>query len=124
MTANALMIPDVVRDFSDGPEYLEVRGEVYMKNADFDAVNEHQELLGKKLFANPRNCAAGTLRQLDASVVKERKLSLFLFNLQQVRGKAFLTHTEAYEYMKEKGMTVIEDYRVCKTAEEVWEAGI
>ncbi|MCR4797317.1 MAG: NAD-dependent DNA ligase LigA [Lachnospiraceae bacterium] len=122
VTANALEIPDVVRDFSDAPEYMEIRGEVYMKNAAFDAVNEKQELLGKKPFANPRNCAAGTLRQLDASVVRDRGLSLFIFNLQQVRGRDFETHTEAYEYMRSKGITVIDDYTVCHTAEEVWDA--
>ncbi|MCR4998941.1 MAG: NAD-dependent DNA ligase LigA [Lachnospiraceae bacterium] len=122
VTMNAKMIDDVVETLSDAPEYLEIRGEVYMKNADFDAVNEHQELLGKKLFANPRNCAAGTLRQLDSSVLKDRKLSLFIFNLQQVRGREFATHTEAYEYMKSQGITVIDDYKVCHTKDEVWEA--
>ena len=86
VTENARVISDVKQSLKDTPEYLEVRGEVYMKNADFDAVNEKQELLGKKTFANPRNCAAGTLRQLDSSVTKERKLSMFIFNIQQVRG--------------------------------------
>ena len=122
VTANARVIDDVVETLSDAPEYLEIRGEVYMKNADFDAVNEKQELLGKKTFANPRNCAAGTLRQLDSSILKERKLSLFIFNLQQVRGREFATHTEAYEYMKSQGISVIEDYKVCHTKEEVWDA--
>ena len=122
VTVNARVIDDVVQTLSDAPEYLEIRGEVYMKNADFDAVNERQELLGKKLFANPRNCAAGTLRQLDSAILKERKLSLFIFNLQQVRGREFATHTEAYEYMKSQGISVIEDYKVCHTKEEVWDA--
>lgn len=122
VTVNARVIDDVVEQLSDAPEYLEIRGEVYMKNADFDAVNEKQELLGKKTFANPRNCAAGTLRQLDSSILKERKLSLFIFNLQQVRGREFATHTEAYEYMKSQGISVIEDYKVCHTKEEVWDA--
>ena len=70
VTANAKVIEDVAVKLKHPPEYLEVRGEVYMTNADFDAVNEKQELLGKKPFANPRNCAAGTLRQLDASITK------------------------------------------------------
>lgn len=122
VTDNARVIEDVVQTLKDAPQYLEIRGEVYMKNADFDAVNERQELLGKKPFANPRNCAAGTLRQLDSNVVKERKLSLFIFNLQQVRGKEFFTHTEAYEYMKSQGISVIEDYKVCHNFEEVWDA--
>lgn len=122
VTENARAISDVVTHLSDAPEYLEIRGEVYMTNGAFDKVNETQELLGKKLFANPRNCAAGTLRQLDSQVVKERNLSLFIFNLQQVTGREFATHTEAYAYMKEQGISVIEDYRVCHTADEVWDA--
>lgn len=122
VTANAKVISDVKAKLKDAPEYLEIRGEVYMKNAAFDKVNETQELLGKKPFANPRNCAAGTLRQLDSKVVKERDLSLFIFNLQQSRGREFATHTEAYEYLKSQGITVIEDYKVCHTADEVWDA--
>ena len=72
VTANAKVIKDVKTKLADAPEYLEIRGEVYMKNAAFDKVNETQELLGKKTFANPRNCAAGTLRLLDSSITKER----------------------------------------------------
>lgn len=122
VTANAKVIDDVKLKLKDAPEYLEVRGEVYMKNAAFERVNERQELLGKKTFANPRNCAAGTLRQLDSAVTKERELSLFIFNIQQVRGMEFTTHTEGYEYLKKQGIVVIDDYKVCKTADEVWEA--
>lgn len=122
VTANAKVIRDVKKKLKDAPEYLEIRGEVYMTNAAFDKVNETQELLGKKLFANPRNCAAGTLRQLDSAVTKERDLSLFIFNIQQVRGREFATHTEGYEYLKKQGIKVIDDYKVCKTADEVWDA--
>ena len=122
VTANARVIQDVVQALKDAPEYLEIRGEVYMKNEAFDRVNERQELLGKKTFANPRNCAAGTLRQLDSAVTKERELSLFIFNIQDIRGREFATHTEGYEYLKQQGITVIDDYRICRTADEVWEA--
>ena len=122
VTVNAKVIDDVKIKLKDAPEYLEIRGEVYMKNAAFERVNERQELLGKKIFANPRNCAAGTLRQLDSAVTKERELSLFIFNIQQVRGMEFATHTEGYEYLKKQGIIVIDDYKVCKTADEVWEA--
>lgn len=122
VTANAKVISDVKKKLKSAPEYLEVRGEVYMTNAAFDAVNEKQELLGKKQFANPRNCAAGTLRQLDSAVTKERNLSLFIFNIQDVRGMQFETHTQGYEFLKKQGIKVIDDYKVCKTADEVWEA--
>ncbi|MBD8915189.1 MAG: NAD-dependent DNA ligase LigA [Pseudobutyrivibrio sp.] len=122
VTANAKVIEDVKTSLKDAPEYLEIRGEVYMTEAAFSHVNEIQELLGKKTFANPRNCAAGTLRQLDSKVVKERHLSMFIFNLQQVMGREFATHTEAYAYMKSQKIPVIEDYLVCHTGEEVWDA--
>ena len=122
VTANAKVIEDVAMKLKHPPEYLEVRGEVYMTNADFDAVNEKQDLLGKKPFANPRNCAAGTLRQLDASITKERKLSFFVFNVQDIQGKELRTHEEAYEYLKSCGVTVIEHYFVCKSQEEIWQA--
>ena len=122
VTTNAKVISDVKKKLKDKPEYLEIRGEVYMKNEDFDRVNEQQELLGKKIFANPRNCAAGTLRQLDSRVTKERKLSMFVFNIQQVRGMEIATHTQGYEFLKRQGIPIIEDYKVCKTADEVWDA--
>ena len=122
VTANAKVISDVKKKLKDKPEYLEIRGEVYMKNEDFDRVNEQQELLEKKIFANPRNCAAGTLRQLDSRVTKERKLSMFVFNIQQVRGMDIMTHTQGYEFLKRQGIPIIEDYKVCKTSDEVWNA--
>lgn len=122
VTANAKVIRDVKKKLKDKPEYLEIRGEVYMTEADFEKVNEKQELLGKKLFANPRNCAAGTLRQLDTAVTKERGLSMFIFNIQDARGISFETHTEGYEYLKKQGIRVIEEYTVCKTADKVWAA--
>ena len=122
VTENAKVIPDVKKKLKDALPYLEIRGEVYMKLKDFDAVNETQELLGRKPFANPRNCAAGTLRQLDSRITKERKLSMFIFNVQEVRGRTFATHTEGYEFLKKQGIHVIDDYKVCKTAEEVWDA--
>lgn len=122
VTANAKVIQDVAVKLKKKLEYLELRGEVYMTNEAFDAVNERQELLGKKPFANPRNCAAGTLRQLDASITKERNLSFFVFNIQDIRGKKLATHEEAYAFLKECGVTVIAHYWVCKDQEEVWHA--
>lgn len=122
VTANVKMIKDVKVKLKDAVPYIEIRGEVYMKNADFAAVNEKLEAEGKKLFANPRNCSAGTLRQLDPEVVKERKLSLFVFNVQDVSGITFRTHSESLEWLKNQGIKVIEGYRLCRSADEVWEA--
>lgn len=122
VTVNAKVIKDVKKTLKEPIEYLEVRGEVYMTNAAFDKVNEMQEIKGKKLFANPRNCAAGTLRQLDSKITKERDLSMFVFNIQDARGKEFISHSQGYEYLKQQGIKIIENYKVCKTADEIWQA--
>lgn len=122
VTVNARVIKDVKQTLNEPVEYLEVRGEVYMTNKAFDKVNEIQEIQGKKLFANPRNCAAGTLRQLDSKITKERDLSMFVFNIQDVRGIELTSHSEGYEYLKRQGIKIIEDYQTCKTADEVWQA--
>lgn len=122
VTENAKVIKDVVQKLKEPLPYFEVRGEVYMTKAAFEAVNERRQLLGLKLFANPRNCAAGTLRQLNSRITKERGLSLFVFNLQAVRGKDFQTHVEAYDFMKRQGIKVIHAYHVCRTIAEVWDA--
>ncbi len=122
VTENAKVIKDVKKKLKNPVEYIEVRGEVYMTNEAFEKVNERQLENGKKTFANPRNCAAGTLRQLDSRITKERELSMFVFNVQETRGIEFKTHTEGYEFLKSNGIKVIENYYVCKTADEVWEA--
>jgi DNA ligase (NAD+) len=122
VTDNVKMIKDVVTKLKTPVPYIEIRGEVYMRNEDFLAVNERLELEGKKQFANPRNCSAGTLRQLDPEIVKERKLSLFVFNVQASRGISFTSHSESLEWLREEGVKVIEGYRLCKTADQVWEA--
>ena len=122
VTENARVIEDVREELVEKLPYFEIRGEVYMEKQAFEAVNERQELLGLKPFANPRNCAAGTLRQLDSRVTKERRLSLFIFNLQKAEGRVFETHTSAYEFMKAQGIKVIHSYTVCHNAEEVWQA--
>ncbi len=122
VTANAKVIDDVVTSLSEKVPYVEIRGEVYMENADFEAVNAKQELLGKKLFANPRNCAAGTLRQLDTAITKERRLSMFIFNVQETEGIHFDGHVAGYEWLKKQGVKIIDTYFVCTTFDEVWAA--
>lgn len=122
VTENAQVIDDVVQILTDAPRYLELRGEVYMTLKDFAATNARQERLGLKIFANPRNCAAGTLRQLDSRIVKERRLSMFVFNLQKVDGVEIQSHTQAYDFMIRNGIKIIHEYKVCKTFEEVWRA--
>ena len=122
VTENAVEIADVVRKMPHPIEYIEIRGEVYMTREAFETVNEAAEARGAKTFANPRNCAAGTLRQLDAGVTRERNLSLFIFNVQETRGKTFKTHSEGYEFLKQNGVKTIDMYFKCRTADEVWDA--
>lgn len=122
VTANARVIPDVKTELKDKIEYLELRGEVYMTNEAFDRINEEQELLGKKPFANPRNCAAGTLRQLDPQVTKKRGLNMFVFNVQDIRGKELKTHSQCYEFLKENSIKVIDKYYICRSFDEIWSA--
>ena len=119
VTDNAKVIKDIQEKLKEPLPYFEIRGEVYMSRDAFAKVNARQELLGLKQFANPRNCAAGTLRQLNSKVVKDRQLSMFVFNLQRVEGREFASHTEVYEFMKKQGIKVIHNYQVCHTASEV-----
>lgn len=121
VTENAKVIQNVKKKLKEKLPYLEVRGEVYMTKEDFEHTNEMQELLNKKTFANPRNCAAGTLRQLDSAVVKERGLSVFVFNVQSVTGMEFESHSESLDWLKKQGIPVVE-HMVCETEEEVWDA--
>ena len=119
VTENARVIADVVQTLDDKPTYLELRGEVYMTHEAFNATNRRQELLGLKTFANPRNCAAGTLRQLDSRIVRERRLSMFVFNLQKIDGVELSSHTQAYDFMRRNGIKIISGYTVCKNFDEV-----
>ncbi len=119
VTQNALMIKDVKRKLKDPIEYLELRGEVYMTNRDFELLNELQEINGKKLFANPRNGAAGSLRQKDPNVTRERNLSLFVFNIQDFRGVEINSHLQGYEFLKRQGIKFISHYYPAHTYEEV-----
>ncbi|MCR4587709.1 MAG: NAD-dependent DNA ligase LigA [Lachnospiraceae bacterium] len=122
VTLNAKVIPDVLHTI-DLPGYVELRGEVYMTRENFEAFNEKQEELGKKPAANPRNLAAGTLRQLDPSITKERGLRLFIFNVQDAKGGAenlMQCHTEGLDRLKKLGVSTV-PHRLCSTPEEVLE---
>ncbi|MGI6334213.1 MAG: NAD-dependent DNA ligase LigA [Saccharofermentanales bacterium] len=122
VTMNLRMIKNLPLTLPEPVADLEVRGEVYLPFEAFERVNARQEAIGGKLFANPRNCAAGTLRQLDPNVVRERGLALFIFNLQLCRGKTFQTHSQSLAWLAEQGFPVIPDYTLCQTADEVLQA--
>ncbi len=92
------------------PEYLEVRGEVYMPRKVFYKLNEQQEKNGETLFKNPRNAAAGSLRQKDARITAKRKLDVFIFNIQQIRGVELTSHKQSLDYLKELGFPVSPSY--------------
>ena len=86
---------------------LIVRGEVYMSRSVFEEINARREIEGKPLMANPRNAAAGSLRQLDSRVAAQRKLDIAIFNMQLCEGKTFTSHTETIEYLKSQHFKVI-----------------
>lgn len=121
ITANLKTIRSIPLRLNDSPEFIEVRGEVYMPRKSFAALCEEQERNGDPLPKNPRNAAAGSLRQKDSSVTASRKLDIFCFNLQQIRGKELTTHSQSLEYMQSLGFHVIPDYRVVQTADEAVE---
>lgn len=98
---------------------IEVRGEVYMPRDNFFKLNELREIEGESLFANPRNAAAGSLRQLDPKVSASRKLDIFIFNIQRVEGKTFDTHSQSLDYLKKLGLKVIPKYTSCKNIDEI-----
>ena len=112
VTENLATIQDIPRSLPDAPDFLEVRGEVYMPHSAFFRLKEQQELEDKTPFKNPRNAAAGSLRQKDASITASRGLSIFVFNLQQSEGRTFSTHRETLDYIKSLGFPVSPRYSV------------
>lgn len=116
VTENLKVISDIPKKLKN-KDTIEIRGEVYLPRKEFEKINEELAKKGKSLLANPRNAAAGTLRQIDVELVKERNLSIFVFNVQ--KGGNFKTHSESLDYLKESGVKVIENRKVCKTEEEV-----
>ena len=97
---------------------LEVRGEIYMPKEAFDALNAEREANEEALFANPRNAAAGSLRQLDSRITASRKLDIFVFNLQAC-DQSFATHSETFDFMKSQGFRTVPFQKVCHTFEEI-----
>ncbi len=118
VTANSLEIPDVQKELPLPYAYLELRGEVYMSLDDFEAYNRQQEENGKKLAANPRNLAAGTLRQLDPAITRERGLRLSIFNVQDGPAELLAHHSKALDTLAGCGVPVVWHKR-CETAEEI-----
>ncbi len=119
---NLLEIQNVPKSIPEKYSYLEVRGEVYMTNDTFERINLKQEEVGGKIYQTARNLAAGTLRQLDSAIVKERNLDIFVFNLEICNGREFASHSESLNWLKSQGFHISPDFCICKTADEVWEA--
>lgn len=118
VTENLATIRDIPHTLHGAPEFLEVRGEVYMPHAAFLALRERQELEDKTPFKNPRNAAAGSLRQKDAKITASRGLSIFVFNLQRVQGREFSRHSETLDYIKSLGFPVSPRYNVYHSIED------
>ena len=107
VTENLKTIRSIPMRLAGAPERLIVRGEVFMPKESFEALNRRQELEGKPLFANPRNAAAGSLRQLDSKITAKRSLDILIFNVQLADGVEFADHQESLEYLRKLHFKVI-----------------
>ena len=119
ITANILAIKDIPHTLVNAPEFIEVRGEVYMPEESFTELNRLREELEQPLFANPRNAAAGSLRQLDSKVTAERGLSIFVFNMQQSEGISYSTHKESLDIIRSCGIKTV-PVTLCRGIDEIW----
>ena len=117
VTENLKTIRSIPMRLENAPHRLIVRGEVFMPRAVFEQLNAEREAEGKQLFANPRNAAAGSLRQLDPAIAAERKLDILIFNLQLADGVTFATHAQTLDYLRERKFKVI-PYALCASADE------
>lgn len=122
VTENILTIASIPHKIKSNAEFLEVRGEIYMPRRIFAELNRFQEENGLKTFKNPRNAAAGSLRQKDAAITASRGLDIFVFNVQQSRGIAFSSHSESLEFLKEQGFNVSPGYFIAKKFDEISDA--
>ena len=107
VTGNLMTVRSIPKTLPDKLPRLIVRGEVYMARSVFEEINQALELEGKPLMANPRNAAAGSLRQKDPKVCAQRRLDIAVFNLQLSEGRSFSTHAETLDYLREQGFPVI-----------------
>ncbi len=107
VTENLKTIRSIPMTIPDAPARLIVRGEVFMPKAIFEKLNVRQEMLGKPLFANPRNAAAGSLRQLDPKIAAQRGLDILIFNIQLCDGVTFSSHAETLDYLRQRRFKVI-----------------
>ena len=127
VTENIRTIASVPLRLKESVPYLEVRGEVYMPVASFEKVVAQQELNEEKPFKNPRNAAAGSLRQKNPKITAQRGLDIFVFNLQQVQGKEILSHKESLDWLKALGFQVSPSYlrvdSIQKAIEEIGQIG-
>ena len=119
VTENLRAIRTVPKKLSRPVPFLEVRGEVYMSHESFFALCARQELNDEKPFKNPRNAAAGSLRQKNPKITAARGLDIFVFNVQQAPGEAFASHDASLAFLKELGFPVTDLNRTCRTMEEV-----
>jgi DNA ligase (NAD+) len=119
VTANALTIADIPKKLSGAPDILEVRGEVYMTHADFAALNAAQEQAGQKPFSNPRNAAAGSLRQLDAQITKARPLLFFAYAWGDLSEPLAPSQSEAVARLRALGFSTNSLFKTCDTSEEL-----
>ncbi len=104
---------------TDAPEHAEVRGEVFLSRTQFARINEELEMLGEKTFANPRNCASGTLRMLDSQIVASRRLDMFPYDVIRGRQKMFDTHWENFEWLERNGFNVNPHRALCASFDEI-----
>ena len=118
VTENLKTIHSIPMTIPDAPARLIVRGEVFMPKKSFEKLNARQELEGKPLFANPRNAAAGSLRQLDPKIAAQRGLDIYIFNIQLIEGQGFSTHGQTLQYLKQHRFKVI-DHALLSGVDEV-----
>ena len=118
VTENLKTIPSIPMALENAPERLIVRGEVFMPKKSFERLNQRQEQEGKTLFANPRNAAAGSLRQLDPKIAAQRGLDIYVFNVQLADGVTFTSHSQSLEFLKDLKFKVI-DCRVLDSLDQI-----